>query len=124
MARPKGFEPLTPRFVVWCSIQLSYGRKPRGAETRQGRGGRQALSPGRPMPRCRNRPPRAQVPEAPTKFAPNRGATCPCPHRARWLRLLAAPKPESSGRIGVEHVGCQGWPGGGVLRSAGAEIDQ
>ena len=25
MARPKGFEPLTPRFVVWCSIQLSYG---------------------------------------------------------------------------------------------------
>ena len=29
MARPKGFEPLTPRFVVWCSIQLSYGRPPR-----------------------------------------------------------------------------------------------
>ena len=28
MARPKGFEPLTPRFVVWCSIQLSYGRAP------------------------------------------------------------------------------------------------
>ena len=26
MARPKGFEPLTPRFEVWCSIQLSYGR--------------------------------------------------------------------------------------------------
>jgi hypothetical protein len=28
VARPKGFEPLTPRFVVWCSIQLSYGRLP------------------------------------------------------------------------------------------------
>ena len=28
LARPKGFEPLTPRFVVWCSIQLSYGRMP------------------------------------------------------------------------------------------------
>ena len=26
MARSKGFEPLTPRFVVWCSIQLSYDR--------------------------------------------------------------------------------------------------
>src|SRR6266404_5219579 len=28
MARPKRFELLTPRFVVWCSIQLSYGRLP------------------------------------------------------------------------------------------------
>src|SRR5207248_8299845 len=26
MARPRGVEPLTPRSVVWCSIQLSYGR--------------------------------------------------------------------------------------------------
>ena len=26
MAHPKRFELLTPRFVVWCSIQLSYGR--------------------------------------------------------------------------------------------------
>ena len=25
-SRPKRFELLTPRFVVWCSIQLSYGR--------------------------------------------------------------------------------------------------
>ena len=27
MARRKGFEPLTPRFEVWCSIQLSYRRQ-------------------------------------------------------------------------------------------------
>ena len=26
VARRKGFEPLTPRFEVWCSIQLSYER--------------------------------------------------------------------------------------------------
>ncbi len=26
MARPEGLEPATPRFVVWYSIQLSYGR--------------------------------------------------------------------------------------------------
>jgi site-specific DNA recombinase len=26
MAHRRGFEPLTPRFVVWCSIQLSYRR--------------------------------------------------------------------------------------------------
>ena len=34
MARPKRFELLTPRFVVWCSIQLSYGR---GAFAMKGR---------------------------------------------------------------------------------------
>lgn len=39
MARPKGFEPLTPRFVVWCSIQLSYGRAVRAARQRRARGG-------------------------------------------------------------------------------------
>ena len=31
MARPEGFEPPTPRFVVWCSIQLSYGRAGAGS---------------------------------------------------------------------------------------------
>lgn len=25
MAHPEGFEPPTPRFVVWYSIQLNYG---------------------------------------------------------------------------------------------------
>ena len=37
LARPKRFELLTPRFVVWCSIQLSYGRfkrRLRSGETR------------------------------------------------------------------------------------------
>jgi hypothetical protein len=40
LARPKGFEPLTPRFVVWCSIQLSYGRLSRiaGPQTAPGAG--------------------------------------------------------------------------------------
>tara|TARA_B100000378_G_scaffold119859_1_gene96310 strand:+ start:228 stop:413 length:186 start_codon:yes stop_codon:yes gene_type:complete len=28
VARSKRFELLTPRFVVWCSIQLSYERLP------------------------------------------------------------------------------------------------
>jgi hypothetical protein len=26
MARPTGFEPVTPRLGIWCSIRLSYGR--------------------------------------------------------------------------------------------------
>jgi hypothetical protein len=26
VARSEGFEPPTPRFEVWCSIQLSYER--------------------------------------------------------------------------------------------------
>ena len=29
LARPEGFEPPTPRSVVWCSVQLSYGRADR-----------------------------------------------------------------------------------------------
>jgi hypothetical protein len=35
MARPKRFELLTPRFVVWCSIQLSYGRAMGSDDTAQ-----------------------------------------------------------------------------------------
>jgi hypothetical protein len=30
MARPERFELPAPRFVVWCSIQLSYGRADAG----------------------------------------------------------------------------------------------
>ena len=39
MARPERFELPTPRFVVWCSIQLSYGRIPVGHQpgSRNGR---------------------------------------------------------------------------------------
>ena len=32
VARPERFELPTPRFVVWCSIQLSYGRVAQCAE--------------------------------------------------------------------------------------------
>ena len=47
LARPKRFELLTPRFVVWCSIQLSYGRARRGSNSDaappvQGRGAKAA----------------------------------------------------------------------------------
>ncbi len=28
LARPERFELPTPRFEAWCSIQLSYGRRP------------------------------------------------------------------------------------------------
>jgi hypothetical protein len=39
VARPERFELPTPRFVVWCSIQLSYGRgAPRGKMAGRGAG--------------------------------------------------------------------------------------
>jgi hypothetical protein len=37
MARPERFELPTPRFVVWCSIQLSYGRPQEKTEDYTGR---------------------------------------------------------------------------------------
>ncbi len=43
VARPKRFELLTPRFVVWCSIQLSYGRLL--CRSRTGKRGPQRLDP-------------------------------------------------------------------------------
>ena len=44
MARPKRFELLTPRSVVWCSIQLSYGRI-RRRESAKKAGPRQGAHP-------------------------------------------------------------------------------
>ena len=52
LARPKRFELLTPRFVVWCSIQLSYGRvfrqalgqRPRCIRSKFGRPRKSALA--------------------------------------------------------------------------------
>ena len=37
LAHPRGVEPPTPRSVVWCSIQLSYGRVPRSLPACKGR---------------------------------------------------------------------------------------
>src|SRR6202048_1562182 len=62
LARPRGVEPLTPRSVVWCSIQLSYGRLPRAgrrcaaATTTPPRSGnaRRIVAPAVPAGCCRN----------------------------------------------------------------------
>ncbi len=71
MARPKRFELLTPRFVVWCSIQLSYGRAamgPRGG-WRQGR---------EPMEAARQR--QAEARDRPP-LACRQSQNLPSPHR-------------------------------------------
>ncbi len=73
VAHRAGFEPTTPRFVVWCSIQLSY-RCFRAAQTRQRRPGTQARER-RPLPPCRNAP----SPAPATKFPPGSGDCDPCP---------------------------------------------
>jgi hypothetical protein len=56
MARPKRFELLTPRFVVWCSIQLSYGREGavHSARLRRLQGGfvSHRRQNGKPLPRA------------------------------------------------------------------------
>jgi hypothetical protein len=45
LARPEGFEPPTPRSVVWCSVQLSYGRASMAKKT----GGESDLNPRCPL---------------------------------------------------------------------------
>src|SRR5690606_18718785 len=44
MARPEGFEPPTPKFVAWCSIQLSYGRKKQKRNCADPAGSRQSFA--------------------------------------------------------------------------------
>src|SRR3569833_120295 len=88
LARPIGFEPLTPRFVVWCSIQLSYGR---GWRARTYRAGLAKARTTRPP--CGNgatvpvfRPKSALVPVDTPGFPPKRHLL-PCGLGPRWLRL-------------------------------------
>jgi hypothetical protein len=83
MARPERFERPTPRFVVWCSIQLSYGRLP--ADARSGRmssgrwHGRDAVISRSP------RPWQASVAISPSQAAARRGKPC----SSRWDRRVA-----------------------------------
>ena len=74
LARRKGFEPLTPRFEVWCSIQLSYRRL-----------GRKLAC----CPRAANR--RIHAVFAPPQFPPSSG-------RERWLSKAVAKEITCRGR--------------------------
>src|ERR1700722_20755786 len=92
MARPKGFEPLTPRFVVWCSIQLSYGRFWR-REAILG-----SLSKGKVFPlagvgRVRHPLLFGPSPRGNVQISHPSGIVLPCPCPARWLRLAATSPP-------------------------------
>jgi hypothetical protein len=78
MARPKRFELLTPRFVVWCSIQLSYGRILR-ARTYSGASPKASSAPALCVPNlCRTEtlprhdPDSGQVPVKTCRFPPKR----------------------------------------------------
>src|ERR1700678_3206555 len=76
LARPERFELPTPRFVVWCSIQLSYGRRPERREAR--RSGIAIGSVPAWQDSARKTPPRtadARIPDCGCRWAPLLPAT-------------------------------------------------
>src|ERR1700678_1676001 len=87
LARPERFELPAPRFVVWCSIQLSYGRI---WEARTYWGG---------LPKARTTTSFCGKGATPSNFRPSPGAygkistpsgiVLPCRLPPRWLRLVA-----------------------------------
>ncbi len=110
LARPERFELPTPKFVVWCSIQLSYGRATAHAPRFQGLGsryrasgvagsaiGREASEPSKRswrqwqaptmllLLRAAGRPPRG---EERRKFVPPAQAAC-CGGEGRVMRKRA-----------------------------------
>src|ERR1700712_2763459 len=90
MAHPKRFELLTPRFVVWCSIQLSYGcvqgrrtyagARPKASRTPEVRAG---ASPG-PAKTAKSFRLRR-------KISPESVISHPCLGTQRWLRVAGGP---------------------------------
>ena len=102
MARPKGFEPLTPRFVVWCSIQLSYGRLPKGREPIQPGAGWQAQKCRNGRLRCRIGVPAAPAgailspnrasPEAIREICPQAGCDLPLSQSRPVVKTCRGPK--------------------------------
>ena len=105
LARPKGFEPLTPRFVVWCSIQLSYGRLCRGPRAALGaRGGRaHSYSLGRGLARSLSRARHATAYDL--SFPRKRASRSPNAGGYWIIRTFAARyrRADTSGRF---YVGC------------------
>jgi hypothetical protein len=103
LAHRAGFEPTTPRFVVWCSIQLSYRCLPSLRSSRQARGRPEkrpcpAATPNGWRPRNQGvRRPQVQRPaplhEHPSWFCQNEVPTLP------WARPSSARKRCKSGTV-------------------------
>src|ERR1700749_2627789 len=97
MARPKGLEPLTPRFVVWCSIQLTYGRFWRREAILGSPPKGKRYEP--PVWAGRDTPARSGTVQAKYRwkredFHPS-GIVLPCRLAPCWLRLAAKVRPLS-----------------------------